>query len=168
MRGSVDDLKASGSAFLRPGAVVSLLISGILLIGCGGSDSGTQTRPELTCDAQVPVVTTNDIQTQIINPVCFTCHSPGGGVGAPGQWDTAQKTYDNTVSKPSTYSSLPIVDPRNLRNSVMYLKVLGGSPTYRGPGGENVGGPMPQPPNPILSQTQKTLLKNWICGGALR
>jgi hypothetical protein len=149
--------------------VVCLVFSGISLIGCGGSsDSGTQNRPELTCDAQVPAITTNDIQTQIMNPACFSCHAPGGGVGAPGQWDTAEKTYNSTVGKPSTYSALPIVDPRNLRNSVMYLKVLGGSPTYRGPGGENVGGPMPQPPNPTLNPTQKTLLKNWICGGAQR
>lgn len=171
MRSSFRGLKTRfGPGFLRPGAVVCLLMSGILLIGCGGgSDSGTQTRPELICDAQVPVVTTNDVQSQIMNQVCISCHAPGGGgVFAPGQWETADKTYNNTVGKPSTYSSLPIIDPSNLRNSVMYLKVLGGSPTYKGPGGENVGGPMPLPPTPPLNQLQKTLLKNWICGGALR
>ncbi len=172
MRGSVDGLKALGPGFLRPGAVVWLVITGVLLVGCGGSggDGGTQTRPELICDAQVPVVTTNDVQTQIISPVCTSCHAPGGGgVGAPGIWDTADKTYNSTVGKPSFgYAPLPIVDPRNLKNSVMYLKVLGGSPTYKGPGGENVGGPMPQPPTPSLTQTQRTLMKNWICGGALR
>jgi hypothetical protein len=170
MRGSVDGLKArQGPGFLRPSAVVCLVISGILLVGCGGSsDGGSPNRPELNCDAQVPVVTTNDIQSQIMTPVCMSCHAPGGGVGAPGQWETADKTYNGTVGKPSTYSGLPIIDPRNLKNSVMYLKVLGGSPPYRGPGGENVGGPMPDPPRPVLTQTQKTLMKNWICGGALR
>src|SRR5262249_29082369 len=124
---------------------------------------------ELTCDAQVPVVTATDVESQIMTPVCSSCHAPGGGgVGAPGQWETVDKMYNNTVGKPSTYSGLPIVDPSNLGNSVMYLKVLGGSPTFNGPRGENVGGVMPQPPTAMLSSTQRNLLKNWICGGARR
>ena len=170
MCGSVDQLKARPRErwWLRL-AGGWLLMSGLLLLGCGNDSGGSQSRPELTCDAQVPAVTATDVESQIMTPVCTSCHAPGGGgVGAPGQWETADKMFNSTVSKTSTYSSLPIVDPGNLSNSVMYLKVLGGSPTYKGPRGESVGGVMPQPPTAMLSSTQTALLKNWICGGARR
>jgi len=170
MCGSVDELKPRprGRGWLHFAGAL-LLTTGLLLLGCGTDSGSSQNRPELTCDAQVPVVTANDVESQIMTPVCSSCHAPGGGgVGAPGQWETADKMFNNTVNKTSTYSSLPIVDPGNLSDSVMYLKVLGGSPTYKGPRGESVGGVMPQPPTAMLTSTQTALLKNWICGGARR
>ena len=62
-------------------------------------------------------------------------------------------------------STLKVIDPGNPRNSSMFLKVMGGSPKYRGPGGESVGSQMPQN-LPPLSDENKLLIKNWICGGA--
>jgi hypothetical protein len=109
-----------------------------------------------------------------MNPICNNCHAPGGGgVGAPFEWDTLEKTLAS-VGQPSTYQPLKIVDAanldpnNNLRNSTMYLKSIGGSPAYKGPHCESVGGRMPQSPYPPLSDAQIVVLKSWICGGARR
>lgn len=110
-----------------------------------------------------------------MNPVCINCHAPGGGaVGAPFEWETVEKTLA-AVGQGSTYRPLKVVDAsnldpnQNLRNSTMYLKVLGGADAnVRGPNCESVGGRMPQSPYPPLSAAQTAVLKNWICGGARR
>src|SRR5215510_4597833 len=89
MSGSVEEFNAQArKRFGLRLASSSLLVAGLLLLGCGGDSGGSQNRPELTCDAQVPVVTATDVESQIMTPVCSSCHAPGGGgVGAPGQWE---------------------------------------------------------------------------------
>ncbi len=60
---------------------------------------------------------------------------------------------------------MKIVDPGNLGNTVLWLKVLGGDAAgKRGPHGERVYGAMPLGAG--LTAKQKTEIKNWICSGA--
>lgn len=54
-----------------------------------------------------------------------------------------------------------MVDPTNLGNSSVYLKVLGRT---KSPAGKPVGQAMP--PGAPLTAAQKQLLKDWICSGA--
>jgi hypothetical protein len=156
-------------------------VCGSLQLGAGACqllDAGRSTcspgGPELSCPSSVPEINATDVQNQVMNPVCSNCHAPGGGgVDAPFEWDTVDKTVA-AVGQASTYrgtsagSPLKVVDPNNLRTSTMYLKSIGGSPAFTGPNCESVGGSMPQSPYSPLSDAQKAVLKNWICGGARR
>jgi hypothetical protein len=136
----------------------------------GQQPGGCSAGAELTCPSPVPTVSATDVQRQLMDPVCNNCHAPGGGgVGAPFEWDTVDKTLA-AVGQASSYRPLKVVDAsnsdpsNNLRNSSLYLKSIGG----RGPNCQSVGGRMPQSPYPPLSAAQTEVLKNWICGGARR
>jgi hypothetical protein len=74
------------------------------------------------------------------------------------------------VGKKSLYAGMPgtlkIVEAKNLANSAMWLKVLGGATKGRsGPKGENVFGAMPNDGTTLDGPSQQKL-KDWICAGA--
>jgi hypothetical protein len=133
------------------------------LLGCGAPGD-----PELTCDTTTSSATlASSVQQQVISPACATCHSANYQYG---DYTSATATAAATVNVKSLYAgtagTLKVVEPGNLANSALWLKVLGGTAKARtGPKGENVFGAMPND-GTTLSPTQKQALKDWICSGA--
>lgn len=151
---------------------VSFLVAAAVAVACGtpgpgpGNDAGTP--PEFDC-AGAAKVTTAELQTAIFETRCKSCHYADNDPVTPGNMSSAAKTQE-LVGKPASYattagSTLKMVDANNPQNSSLYLKVLGGSPKYKGPKGESVGGKMPQS-GTELSADEKAKIKSWICTGA--
>lgn len=132
------------------------------LWGCGSGD------PELTCSTNPPSVTLEaNVQAVFTDRCTSGCHEDGYSYG---DYTTVASTLEGTVGKKSAFArkdgALKVVDPGNLANSTLWLKILGGSQRGRtGPKGENVYGAMPND-RTTLGATQKQLFKDWICSGA--
>lgn len=142
--------------------------------GCGGdsnpgTDGGT-TSDIYKCDG-AEAVTTAQLQSEIFATRCATCHTTDTP-SQPGNMTTTAQTQA-LVGKASNYattagSTLKYVDPNNLQNSTMYLKVLGHPRDFKGPKGEIVGqSRMPQGSEP-LTDAQIGRIKSWICTGAVQ
>lgn len=142
-----------------------ILVLSLVTLGCGGAMPAGD--PELTCDTGAATVTlTGDVQA-VFDAKCKSCHGAGYMYG---DYSTAQKTHSSTVGVKSLYAGdagmMKIVDPQNLANSSLWLKVLGGDAANRkGPRGERTFGAMPND-GTMLTDAQKKLLKDWICTGA--
>lgn len=138
------------------------LSSTVLFFSCGAPGD-----PELTCDAAPATATLSTNVQAVIEAKCSkACHLAGDTYG---DYTTAAKTGE-VVNKLSLYAgtnkTMKVVDPKNLANSSLWLKVLGGAGKGRtGPNGENVFGAMPND-GTSLSADQKKILKDWICSGA--
>jgi hypothetical protein len=142
-------------------AVVPVVLA-LTLVGCGPPGD-----PELTCDTTSSSATlAGSVQQEVFTAACATCH---GANYSYGDYTSAAKTSAATVNVKSLYAgaagTLEVVDPGNLANSALWLKVLGGTAKARtGPKGENVLGAMPND-GTTLTPAQKQLLKDWICSG---
>lgn len=131
------------------------------LTACPGGED------ELECPSSPePVTLASNLHADVFARDCTSCHSaadPGSG-----DFSTISKTLAATVGKTSQFAaggSMKVVDPNNLGNSVLWLKVLGGDAAGKtGPHGEKVYGAMPLGAG--LTAKQKTALKEWICSGA--
>jgi hypothetical protein len=143
---------------LLPGAALALALA-----GCGAPGD-----PELTCDTGGASPTlASAVQAQVFAASCAGCHDVGYMYG---DYSRASATAASAVNQKSLYAgsagTLKVVDPNNLANSSLWLKVLGGTAKGRlGPKGENVMGRMPSD-GTNLTEAQLTLLKQWICSGA--
>ncbi|HLL55636.1 MAG TPA: hypothetical protein VK447_18895 [Myxococcaceae bacterium] len=151
------------------------LLSSVLVVTAalcaGGCDPGT-VKPDagnqgvnVTCAQDAGTLTLTEMHPQVIGTICHECHKPGGTMP---DMATVDAMYTNVVDKPSIRygeMGLKIIDPGNLGNSVLWLKVNGGSPRVTGPRGEFVGGSMPNG-LPQLPDEKKALIKQWICSGA--
>jgi hypothetical protein len=124
--------------------------------------------PDFKC-AGAEKITLAQVQADVFTPNCTsTCHVPKGS--APTDYSTMTATAAN-VGQASPYATpsvaLKVVAANDLLDSVMWLKVLGGSPTYSGPPPSCVlvGAGMPYllPP---LDAGQRDEIKGWICNGA--
>jgi hypothetical protein len=139
-------------------------LTSLALLGCGGAPPSD---PELTCDTGASALTmTKDVQP-VLAAACVKCHEANYSFG---DYTTAAKSHATLVGKTSLYAgkeaTLKVVDPRNLANSSLWLKVLGGEAANRnGPKGEKTLGAMPFD-GTTLSAAQKKVLKDWICSGA--
>lgn len=137
----------------------------ITLVGaCGG---GTPKDPELDCTGATSVTLSGELQSQVIDVKCKSCHVANYQYG---DYTDATKTAAATVNKKSLYAGmtgkLMIVEANKLENSSLWLKVLGGDAANRkGPNGEGTLGKMPND-GTELTAAQKKLLKDWICTGA--
>lgn len=136
----------------------------LLLAGCPQSD------PDLSCDSSPQAVSlATDVQPLLTAKCALSgCHD-ATYAGSYGDFTTANKSA-SMVNKKSLYAgtaaTLKVVDPNALKNSTLWLKVLGGQPAGRsGPNGENVYDRMPLDAD-ALSSTEQQLLKDWICTGA--
>lgn len=126
--------------------------------------------PNVECGSSSKSVTlATDVQP-LLTAKCATsgCHDQGYATSY-GDFTTATKSAA-MVNKKSLYAgpnaTLKVVDPGALKNSTVWLKVLGGKLAgYSGPNGENVQDRMPYDTDP-LSADEQQLLKDWICGGA--
>jgi hypothetical protein len=108
-----------------------------------------------------------EVYPQVIAASCTSgCHSTGQSATGPVVMSTVDAGYANSVDQPSiSYADLDVVSPGNPKTSVLYLKLLGGTPAgYRGPGEAPVGGKMP--PTGSTTAAQKELVRRWICAGA--
>jgi hypothetical protein len=152
------------------GAVAVLLQAG----GCGQNNNTGQcadnTNANFKCDG-TSTVKTGQVYTDVIGPRCVeTCHKAGGNAISYGDYSTAAAFQSTNVGQKSLYAgskgTLKKVDPNNLQNSSVWLKVIGGSAAgVKGPQCEAVGNAMPDG-KPALSDTEKAAIKNWICSGA--
>lgn len=141
----------------RVGAIALL----VLLSGCPGEEP-----PELILDCPVDAgveVVLLDVYAEIHSPVCSNCHFAGSQ--APPM--SSPEALGALVGAESAeYAPLKVIVPGSLRESLMYLKVMGGTDAgYVGPAGEDTGQLMPRG-GPPLSEEQKDLLRRWICQGA--
>jgi hypothetical protein len=137
--------------------------------------------PDTTCDASPAAVTMAQLQTEIFETKCKTCHFPATGGGQPGSgfaygdYSNVDTTYQ-MVNKDSLYKgsagTLKIVDnmaattSAKLANSSLWLKVstkktLG----FKGPKNEATGAKMPNDGAPF-SDAEIKKIKDWICNGA--
>lgn len=135
----------------------------LALAGCGAEP---MTDPELTCASSPGAATLATNVQALFTAKCATCHYQGYSYGDFS--DAARTTA--SVNKKSLYAgtigTLQIVEPKNLANSSLWLKVLGGAQVGRtGPKGENVSSRMPNDET-TLTAAEKQLLKDWICTGA--
>jgi len=123
--------------------------------------------PELVLDcapdAGTPAPVLLDVYAELQSPTCSSCHFPGSQ--DPDQ--SSPEALAALIGADSVlYPPLKIIAPGDLRNSVMYLKVMGGTEAgYLGPNGEDTGHLMPRG-GPPLSDEKRDLLRRWICGGA--
>lgn len=141
------------------------------IVACGSAtdtpDGGAS--GVLVCDTGATAVAAAKLQTDVIDVACKSCHNPTGTARLSGDYSTASTFVAATVNKASAYPStgakgFKIVTPNDLAASVLWLKVSGGQPSFKGPNGEFVGGVMPET-GPITA-AQKKLIKDWICTGA--
>ena len=144
---------------MRPFFAALLVLS---LSACPGPEDGD----DLVCPKSPQSVTlAATLQMQVFDADCKTCHNPSN---SNGDYSTAEKTYAATVGVSSQFANggtLKVVDPGSLKNSILWLKVLGGDSFGRkGPNGESTYGAMPLGNG--LSAAKKAALKNWICSGA--
>lgn len=125
--------------------------------------------PNVECTSSKSVTLATDVQP-LLTRSCATsnCHDSGYG-SSFGDFSSATKSAA-MVNKRSLYAgtrgTLKVVDPNALKNSTLWLKVLGGKLAgYTGPNGENVQDRMPYDAD-ALSADEQQLLKDWICSGA--
>ena len=149
-----------------------IVLGALLLVGCGTPNPGPADAG-LVCPTTPIAVTTAKLQVDVITPICASCHKTAGTAVTYGVWDTAEHSQAAMVGVASIYNTgtpaLKVVDPRKLANSTTYLKLLGGSPTFNGPHGENIGGQMPSAATPPVTITAEQIdeVRNWICSGAV-
>jgi hypothetical protein len=114
-------------------------------------------NPLFTCDPSLPAVTlAGEVQAQLFDKQCKSCHNASDA--SNGDFSEAGKTA-SAVTATSKYG-LKRVEPGQLGKSAMWLKLN----ETKGPAGENAGGVMP--PTGALVDSQKALIKQWICSGA--
>lgn len=153
-----------------------------LLVACDGGGMMITDKPDTTCDTAPAMVTMAQLQTEIFEGKCKSCHYPGvppapdGSGFAYGDYTSAAKTYE-MVNKASVYKgtagTLKIVDADmakttadRLANSTLWLKVSSKKALgFKGPKGETTGATMPQGLMPLSDIDQKKI-KDWICRGA--
>ncbi len=125
------------------------------------------TDPDLTCATTPGAATLASNVQALFAAKCATCHFQNYSYG---DFSDAARTAASAVNKKSLYAgaigTLQVVEPKNLANSSLWLKVLGGAQVGRtGPKGENVSSRMPNDET-TLTADEKQLLKDWICTGA--
>lgn len=141
----------------------ALALCGVLSFGNACSSNEDEPLEDLSCPEGVASVTSETIFNEIAQPRCMTCHYVGADFATGGglRLDTVEQV-EAAFSKVSHYEDLPIVAAGHPERSVLFLKVVGGSPKYKGPNGESVGGQMPQSGS-RLPADDIAKLKAWIC-----
>lgn len=136
--------------------------------GGTGGGMGVDAGPDLDliCDANPAPTSFGTVYAQVF-PACTGCHRTGvaDGSDAYGVYSTQSVAFAQVGAKSKyagTAGTLKVVDPNNLGNSAMWLKVLARS---KSPGGQSLGGAMPLGEAP-LTAAQKQLMKDWICTDA--
>jgi hypothetical protein len=157
----IRQLAATGAASL---AMCTLLA----LVACSsGSSPSTPTptptpsptpAPTPTPGGSAPTFT--DVQSQILTPVCTTCHSANGQSPAAGLNLSAGAAWASLVNVGSSGKPGAIrVIPGDPNNSYLVQKLEGAAGI--------VGLRMPRNGPPYLTDAQVALVRGWIAAGAL-
>jgi hypothetical protein len=157
----------------------------VALTACdGGMPMGN--GPNTECAAMPAAVTMAQLQAEVFDVKCKSCHFPDpdgagpmlGGTGIQyGDYTTAANTF-GMVNRASLYnkmgaSSLKQVDAdtskttaQRLANSTLWLKVSTKVPlAFKGPNMESTGARMPNDGS-AFSDADIQKIKDWICRGA--
>lgn len=163
------------------------IVASVLFTACGEVTPDPDPDPEpgpcdepanLECPSSPTAVTTAEVHelfaarcTDCHEPTCFDAASPDTECASLDL--TTEELTQQSVGRESRYatgsSTMKIVDPGNLANSTMWLKILGGEDVgCMGPNGERTLEPMPNPKDgdEPLNAAERQLVKNWICSGA--
>lgn len=137
------------------------LLAAVALAGCPGEDP-----PQLILDCPEDAgtaVTADDLYAELGHPICSQCHF----AGSQSPPLSSPQAFEALVDAESPgYAPMKVVVPGELRSSLLYLKVMGGTDAgYVGPAGEDTGHSMPRG-GPPLPETQRHLVRRWICQGA--
>ncbi len=130
-----------------------------------GDDAGEE-------DVQIPVVPFADVQALFVRS-CITdaCHGRSGSGGL--RLTSAALSHASLVDRPADQvPDVQLVAPGDPDNSYLVIKLDGSMrrvlpvACMTSPGRNPCGAQMPQLAAP-LSQAERTLIRNWILGGAL-
>ena len=138
----------------RCGQLLGAILVAIAAVACGSSSPTTPTSPASTA----PTLT--QIQTQIFDPGCATCHTdvgrtPSAGLNLKGGASFAQLVG---VSSPALAGAVRVI-AGNANGSYLVQK-LEGAPNI-------VGLRMPRNGPPYLTDAQVKFIRDWITAGAL-
>jgi len=125
----------------------------------GLADPTPPTRTVTVSEPPPQAATFTRVQNEIFNTSCALSGCHNAGSAQAGQNLSQGAAYNNIVNVPSTEQpSKDRIEPSDLENSYMWLKVTGDSSIS--------GGRMPLG-RPALSQDRLDLLRDWILAGAL-
>ena len=142
------------STRMRANLTPALLVSLLLLAGCGTVKSPTEPQPTTGGTA----LTFAQIQSQIFTPVCAKAGCHAAGSSPSGLVLEAGQSYGNLVGRPAAENSaLARVSPGNPNGSYIILK-LRGDP--------NITGERMPLGGPYLSADQIAGIAAWIQAGA--
>ena len=142
----------------------------LIAIGCGHDNNEPAcvemaTLPEMQC-SDAPSVTLAKLQVDVLAPTCAkaACHDGKPGTISSIDYTTVEASLAS-VGKDSAYGDgLRVVDEAGrLANSTMWLKLIGGSPKYKGPACTSVGGIMPFGATQPIPDAALGEVKGWIC-----
>jgi hypothetical protein len=140
--------------------IAALALCGVLItIACGSSSPASPSGGTSGGGGGAPTLT--DIQTQIFNPGCVTCHTSSGRTPAAGLDLETAVAWDNLVNVASTGKPGAVrVIPSDANNSYLIKKLIGAS--------DIVGLRMPRNGPPYLSDAQVAMIQQWIAAGAAK
>ena len=137
---------------IRPRFGIIAVAAAMMVAGCGKSNSPT--TPSATT-----VNFTQQIQTEILNPACVSCHTAVGRTPAAGLNLKPGSAHGAMVGVPSSAKAgATRVIAGNPSGSYLVQK-LEGAPDI-------VGLRMPRNGPPFLSDAQVALIRQWIQNGA--
>ena len=141
----------------------AVVVYALCLVACGSGTSPAAPGSSVTTggDAATAAATFTEVYAQILQPVCSSCHRPGGE-GLFQDFSSQSAAYGALVgvkaSGPSCGTSGDTrVVPGNASESLLFQKVSEATPPC--------GSPMPLG-GPPLSSAQVTLIQDWINAGA--
>lgn len=129
---------------------VYLIFSSIIFLNCS-DDIVSECEKSIDDLPSFQKMTFTDIQEQIFNPSCVSCHSgtrPSGGLDL-----TESESWNNLVNVNSATSSYKLVVPYDSENSYLYLVLDGTSAPL-------------MPPNGRIGQAKIDSVASWIDRGA--
>lgn len=124
----------------------NVVLGGLVLVaGCDDVIYGQAPAPPLSQTGWPGV-------EEVFDTYCLDCHS---AEAAFGQLDLETNPYGAIVGVASSNGTMPLVDPSNPDNSLLYLKLVDQQPT---------GSKMP--PASTLSTEASDIVRDWIADGA--
>jgi len=134
-----------------------LALGALLLVMAIGACSNSPTAPTASSVSAVP--TLSQIQTQIFDPGCTSCHTDVGRTPASGLNLKAGTALGQLVNVPSVAKAGAVrVIPGNPNASYLIQKLEGDAGI--------VGLRMPRTGPPFLTEAQVKMIRDWIAAGA--
>ena len=140
--------------FTRIGLASGALLTALAAVACGSSSPAAPTPPAATAP------TLAQIQTQIFDPGCISCHTDVGRTPSGGMNLKAGTAFSSLVGVSSSRLAGAVrVIAGNASGSYLVQKLEGTAGI--------AGSRMPLNGPPYLSDAQVKMIKDWITAGAL-